>query len=624
MKTHLSLLCTLLFLLGLLSVLQAQIPETISYQGILSDTSGIPKPDGNYTFTFSLYDTGSGGSPLWNESKSLGVRRGLFFTFLGDQIPFGNAVLFDKTYWLGIKVGNEPELSPRIPLTSVGYSFHALRADTALFSMSAPADTTWIESGSDIYYLRGKVGIGNSSPVYRLDIEGGADPLQITGGGPVFPKFRFNVETGGYSVYRMFDNNTAEDFRLATNGDSWLNGAGNVGIGTVSPARKLDVSGTVKMTGFELSPGAAAGYVLTANATGVGTWQPATGGGAKTLDEAYDGAGSGAGRIITADAGAVDIDGPDGLRIEGNTSVGDEPNPAGDILLQAKRQLNIATPQWGVFSELKNTSTGQMIGVLGGAHATTQGSGGNATGVYGVASNDNSLRIGVSGVAQRTSAGDVNGGSVGVEGRAFNGVTAYGVSGVASDAATGYGVYGNAFNNTTSYAGYFAGNVEVTGTLTKGAGSFKIDHPLSPENKYLYHSFVESPDMKNIYDGVVELNGDGEAEVRLPEWFEALNRDFRYQLTCIGGFAPVYIAEEINENRFKIAGGRAGLKVSWQVTGIRHDRFAESNRIPLEVDKPNNQIGKYLHPEVYGLSAEYGIDYENHKFLVQKREGADQ
>jgi hypothetical protein len=50
-------------------------------------------------------------------------------------------------------------------------------------------------------------------------------------------------------------------------------------------------------------------------------------------------------------------------------------------------------------------------------------------------------------------------------------------------------------------------------------------------------------------------------------------KDFRYQLTCIGGSALVYISEEIKNNRFAIAGGKQGLKVSWQVTGIRKDPY---------------------------------------------------
>jgi len=131
-----------------------------------------------------------------------------------------------------------------------------------------------------------------------------------------------------------------------------------------------------------------------------------------------------------------------------------------------------------------------------------------------------------------------------------------------------------------------AGNARVGGTLFKGGGSFQIDHPVDPANKYLHHSFVESPDMMNIYNGIAALEANGEAVVELPDWFEALNRDFRYQLTCIGGFAPVYIAQKVANNRFKIAGGPPGLEVSWQVTGIRQDAWANARRIPVEEDKP--------------------------------------
>jgi hypothetical protein len=126
------------------------------------------------------------------------------------------------------------------------------------------------------------------------------------------------------------------------------------------------------------------------------------------------------------------------------------------------------------------------------------------------------------------------------------------------------------------------GNVRVNGMLQAESKQFRIDHPLDPENKYLHHTSVESPEMKNVYDGVINLDEKGEAWIELPEWFEALNKDFRYQLTCIGGFANVYIEEEIQNNRFKIAGGRPDLKVSWQVTGIRDDAFARANRNPVE------------------------------------------
>jgi hypothetical protein len=152
------------------------------------------------------------------------------------------------------------------------------------------------------------------------------------------------------------------------------------------------------------------------------------------------------------------------------------------------------------------------------------------------------------------------------------------------------------------------GNLHVSGTLSKSSGEFLIDHPLDPENKYLHNSFVESPDMMNVYNGNVILDDSGEATVEMPEWFEALNRDFRYQLTPIGLSGPnLYVAEEISGSRFKIAGGEAGMKVSWLVTGVRQDPYSNMNRIPVEEDKPEDERGYYLHPEAYGLSEDRGI-----------------
>lgn len=159
-----------------------------------------------------------------------------------------------------------------------------------------------------------------------------------------------------------------------------------------------------------------------------------------------------------------------------------------------------------------------------------------------------------------------------------------------------------------SLAGRFYGNVQVSGSLSKGGGSFRIDHPLDPENKYLYHSFVESPDMKNIYDGIATLDARGSAVVEMADWFEALNRDFRYQLTALDASMPgLFIAETMRDGRFVISGGVPGARVSWMVTGIRQDAWAETHRIPVEEDKPANERGRYLHPEAWGLPPSRGV-----------------
>jgi len=182
-----------------------------------------------------------------------------------------------------------------------------------------------------------------------------------------------------------------------------------------------------------------------------------------------------------------------------------------------------------------------------------------------------------------------------------------GIQGVANSGAAAWGVYGG---SSSGYAGYFNGKVHVNGTLSKSAGSFKIDHPLDPANKYLSHSFVESPDMMNIYNGIVVLDKKGEAVVKLPDWFEALNRDYRYQLTAIGQPGPdLYIAEEIAKGQFTIAGGAVGMKVSWQVTGIRQDAYANAHRIPVEEDKTGPEKGSYLHPELFGQPKEKSVEW---------------
>ena len=202
--------------------------------------------------------------------------------------------------------------------------------------------------------------------------------------------------------------------------------------------------------------------------------------------------------------------------------------------------------------------------------------------------------------------------SAGLGGFLVGGSSNVGFGGDGLDAWAGSGALAN------GYAGYFSGDVFVGGNLSKSSGSFKIDHPLDPANKYLYHSFVESPDMMNIYNGNAMLDANGEAVIALPEWFGTLNRDYRYQLTCIGGFAPVYVAEEISNNQFKIAGGKSGMKVSWQVTGVRQDAWANAHRIPVEVEKPERERGYYLHPELYGAPDEKNIEWARHPEVMQK------
>lgn len=202
------------------------------------------------------------------------------------------------------------------------------------------------------------------------------------------------------------------------------------------------------------------------------------------------------------------------------------------------------------------------------------------------------------------------------------GVRAIGGLGYGAGASGGTAIYAEggigANGAARGLAGLFSGNVQVLGTLSKSGGSFKIDHPLDPENKYLSHSFVESPDMKNIYDGNITTDHNGIAVVELPDYFEALNRDFRYQLTVVGQFAQAIIAEEVKENRFTIQTSSPGVKVSWQVTGIRQDAWANKNRIKVEEDKSEKERGHYLHPEAFGKAEERGVEWANQPEFIRE------
>jgi hypothetical protein len=166
-----------------------------------------------------------------------------------------------------------------------------------------------------------------------------------------------------------------------------------------------------------------------------------------------------------------------------------------------------------------------------------------------------------------------------------------------------------------SYAGVFSGPVQIScsaatcnttnalqvvGNFSASVKNFKIDHPLEPATKYLNHTSVESPDMKNIYDGVITTDASGLATVALPAYFQALNKDFRYQLTVMGTFAQAIVKDEIANNRFTIQTDKPNVKVSWQVTGIRQDAYARAYPIPVEEEKPASERGRYLAPELFG------------------------
>ena len=317
-----------------------------------------------------------------------------------------------------------------------------------------------------------------------------------------------------------------------------------------------------------------------------GTWlalgNSSSGGHTWNIISAGGGNAEGAGNL-----GITDLTGTSTIWLEGNTNV------SGALGVGTLAVTNVAILGQG------SGGTGAGAGEIGQANPNNGLSGAGIVGWGGGGTN-----AGAAGLVGYGGNGRMSDGP----GAVFHGGnTAPDGSGDGLDAYAGSGL-----------AGFFNGSVEVTGSISKGGGSFKIDHPLDPANKYLYHSFVESPDMKNIYDGVVVTDANGDALVPLPEWFETLNRDFRYQLTVVGQFAQAIVANKVANNRFSIKTDKPNVEVSWQVTGIRQDAWANAHRIPVEEQKNGRERGHYIHPELYGAPEEASIAWARHPETMKR------
>jgi hypothetical protein len=565
----------------------AQIPRTLSYQGILSDTLGTPKPDGMYAITFRLYDAPSGGTLLWVETQSLQVRRGLFSAVLGSQTPFPSSLTFERQYWLGIQPASDPELVPRIALTSVGYSLNSLRADTARVALNAGsfADSARIagtvpnNSITANKIAAGQVvkSINNIRDAVTLRAQGGAT---ITSSGDTIT-INAGSGGGGTGVQSIQNTNNTIDIinptgpTVTTNLKVPLSLSGS----SISPI----ISSVNSGSGSGVYGAASSGSGLTYGVSGITGSTTTNSAGVRGEALASSGQTIGVEGVSTAS--------PAGTGVVGR---GKEAGVSGINNSNGTGVLGFSDGGWGVYGASNNG-----LGVVG-YHSGVRNYGalGGAAGAYGT-SNDRD----------------------GVYGESNGGPNTAGVHGVGTGPSS-TGIWGVGSGQGANTAGWFSGNVTVTGTLSKGGGSFRIDHPLDPANKYLYHSFVESPDMMNIYNGNVTTDANGNATIVLPEWFEALNKDFRYQLTVIDGsdrFVLAKVVSEIENNRFTIRTNYGNVKVSWQVTGIRHDPFAEAHRMQVEVEKTGRERGKYIHPKEYGVSETLGIEYEAYQKMEAER-----
>ena len=210
-------------------------------------------------------------------------------------------------------------------------------------------------------------------------------------------------------------------------------------------------------------------------------------------------------------------------------------------------------------------------------------------------------------------------GGVGVYGRGLGGLQVDGAGGFFEGGNNSF-FAGDGIDAVagSGYAGNFSGNLNVTGAIFAGTKDFRIDHPLDPANKYLTHASVESSEMMNIYTGNVTTDAQGDAIVSLPEWFEAENTDFRYQLTVVGQFAQAIVASEIASHRFQIKSSVPNVKVSWLVTGVRQDAYAKAHPLIVEQEKETRLRGFYIHPELHGASPEKQVEWARHPELTKR------
>ena len=587
----------------------ADVPKLVKFSGTATDQTGKPIT-GVVGVTFSLYKDQEGGAPLWIETQNVQAdANGHYTAMLGANTSSGVPLeIFSsaEAHWVGTQISGQRERQ-RVLLLSVPYALKAADAET-LGGLPASAFVHAAPNGAI-----GSAGAKTSSSASTM-----APAAGVTGKGT---KNYIPIWTGATSL-----------------GNSAIfQSGGNVGIGTAKPTAKLESVSSAGDGILGIASGSGnVGVVGTgSSSSGVGV---AGGGGAfGVIGTASTDTNGAAGMSGQALGGSSQVYGVLGKAVstQGTGVAGIATSTSGN----ASGVLGVsASPSGNGVAGSNSSSTGGN-GVSGSASATSgaangvygQSASADGSGVLGNATSTSGNTSGVLGISASPSGDGVIGVNNATSGYAF------GVQGI-SASPSGIGVHAtntstggtvdiggtqflvNAFVGKTGmfnvdYSGntYIAGNLNVTGNLTKGGGSFKIDHPLDPANKYLSHSFVESPDIMNVYNGNVTTDRHGLATVVLPDYFDALNGDFRYQLTVMGKFAQAIVAQEIANNRFVIRTSKPDVKVSWQVTGIRHDAYANAYRIPTEEDKPAAEQGYYLHPEVFGQPASKSIQAASQK-----------
>lgn len=478
----------------------------------------------------------------------------------------------------------------------------------------ASINSTWTANGNDISNNNtGNVGIGNTNPGFKLDVGGDGKFNGNLGVGGTSPDNNFNLKSAGSGNREILLDATGNAnysglqlrSSLGTNDYITIRKYGLSASGTFTDGTPLARSGAM-VTGNSASRMVVGSlgtqsdlHLMTASMTRL------------QIDKdgnMYSGTGTSPGSKLHLTKGTNGFVGPTGSYFAPSLSVVMDTTVKGfyssAVTGYAAGKLGAVG---GFFSGGRaTTDTIQNYGVYGEAYAEASNNVSYAYGAFGYATGSR-YNYGNTGNAIASRANTLNIGTYGY------------ASGDSKGTTSAYGVYGFAEKASTNYAGYFGGLTHVNGTFTATTKTFLIDHPLDPANKYLQFTCIESPDMMNIYNGNVVTDANGFSVVTLPDYFEAANIDFKYQLTVVGQFAQAIIKEKISENKFTIQTDKPNVEVSWQVTGVRNDEYAKQNRIVPVYEKSAVDKGKYLHPEVYKLPAEQGIHYIKPPAGIQKK-----
>jgi hypothetical protein len=622
------------------------VPRLVNFSGKAVDAQGKTVA-GSAGVTFSIYREQTGGAPIWIETQNIQAdSKGSFTAQLGATKSGGLPVdLFstNEPRWLGVRI-NGGEEQARVLLLSVPYALKAADAETigglppSAFMLAAPiaaVPATAPGSGATPTLPPPPAAITGTGTVNFLPIFTAAATI---GNSAVF-------QTGASPNAKVGINTNAPGAALDVRGTSSFSGQLTMpsnGIANAAGGKKSQVI-EIRASAFNSGTSAAVpqNFVLaaepaannTANPTGTlnllyaaGNAAPAETGlkinnkGQITFaaGQTFPG-GGGSGTVTSVGLSAPSTDftvsgspvktaGTLGL----NWKVVPTSDDTGNAIVKRDSTGSFSATTINAVALNVNNSDGLAIianaqgdaGILGGSDSNSGVSGTSVSG-------DGVFGISISGNGVEGSTAGVDNVGVLAENTANDAIALLATESTASSIGVSAQAPFALVANGSSLAGEFIGNVEVEGTINGSSASLKIDHPLDPANKYLNHSFVESADMMNIYNGNVTTDARGNAVIALPDWFEALNRDFRYQLTVLGQFAQAIVSSKVANHRFSIKTDKPNVEVSWQVTGIRQDAWANAHRIPVEEAKSAKERGFYKHPELFNAPPEKSTAWAN-------------